>query len=351
MGLFDDVLRSDQTLIKNESALDYEFLPKMLPYRENEQKYIAAAIAPLLAGRNARNLMIHGPPGIGKTAATKAVLRELEEKVDELDIVFLNCWKHNSTHKIALEICDQIGYKFTQNKRTPELYKIISGIVNKKGCVLVFDEIDKAEEYDFLYTLLEEVYKRSILLITNYRSFLLELDERIKSRLTPELLEFKSYSQKETEGILRDRLSYAFFDNVFTDDAFKIIADKTYEHKDIRVGIFLLREAALIAEGESKKKIEKAHAEAALTKLDDFATKKTGELDEEAQLILGVVRKHPGSKIGDLFREYEKAGGKASYKTFQRKIAILDEGRFVSLAKEKGAGGNTTIVNKSLSEY
>lgn len=351
MGLFDDVLRSDQTIIKNESALDYEFLPRVLPFRENEQKYIATAIAPLLNQRNGRNVIIHGAPGIGKTAATRAVLRELEEKSDDLDIVFVNCWKHNSTHKVALEVCDQVGFKFTQNKRTPELYKIIADIVNKKGVVLVFDEVDKAEEFDFLYTLLEEVYKRSIIMITNYKSFLLELDERIKSRMTPELLEFKEYTEKETSAILKDRLSYAFYDGVWTDEAFNLIAQKSYEHRDIRVGIFLLKEAALICEEKSKKKIEKEFAEAAILKLAAFSAKKREELDEDARLVLDVVRKNSGKKIGDLFRDYEKNGGKASYKTFQRKIAMLDEGKFISVTREKGAGGNTTIVNKSLSEY
>ena len=40
MGLFDDALKADQTLIKNEAALDYEFLPKIIKYRENEQQYL-----------------------------------------------------------------------------------------------------------------------------------------------------------------------------------------------------------------------------------------------------------------------------------------------------------------------
>ena len=30
MGLFDDALKADQTLIKNEAALDYEYLPKII---------------------------------------------------------------------------------------------------------------------------------------------------------------------------------------------------------------------------------------------------------------------------------------------------------------------------------
>jgi cell division control protein 6 len=355
MGLFDDVLKSNETLVKNEAALDYEFLPKILPYRENEQKYLASCIAPLFQKRTGRNILIHGAPGIGKTAATRSVLRELEEKTEnidaDIDVVFINCWKTNTTHKIALEICDQIGFKFVQNKGTRELYKTISTILNKKAAVLVFDEVDKAEEFDFLYTLLEEVYKKTIFLITNYKSFMLELDERIKSRLTPEQIEFRQYTERETETILRERVHFAFYDGVWADDAFKLVCAKASEHKDIRIGIFLLREAALIAEEKSKKKVELEHAQRAVEKLKDFATKKEGELDEDANFILKIVRQNSGKKIGDLFRLYEKEGGKGSYKTFQRKIAYLDEGNYISVTKETGAGGNTTIVNKKLTEY
>ena len=180
MGVFDNILRSDQTLIKNDDALNYEFLPKLMPYREKEQKYLAVCINPLFDKRSGRNLLIHGPPGIGKTAATKHVLRELEEKTDDIEIIFINCWQKNTTYKVLLEMCDLLGYKFTQNKKTLELFKTVENILNKKSAVFVFDEIDKAEELDFLYYVLEEIYKKTVFLITNYKSWMTEIDERIK---------------------------------------------------------------------------------------------------------------------------------------------------------------------------
>jgi archaeal cell division control protein 6 len=224
MGVFDDVLRSDQTLIKNDAALDYEFLPKLLPYRENEQRYLATCIKPLFQERSGRNLFIHGAPGIGKTAATRHVLRDLEEKTDDIETIYVNCWQKNTTYKVLLEICDLLGYKFTQNKKTTELYKVITSIVNKKSAVFVFDEIDKAEDLDFLYFVLEEVHRKCIFLITNYKSWLVELDERIKSRLIPEITEFKQYNVDETKGILKERIEYAFYPGVFEVDSFELLA-------------------------------------------------------------------------------------------------------------------------------
>ena len=84
MGMFKDMLSSDQTLFKNTIALDYDFIPKLIPYRENEQKSIAYCIKPLFQGINGRNVLIYGAPGIGKTVACKHVLNELEEETDDI---------------------------------------------------------------------------------------------------------------------------------------------------------------------------------------------------------------------------------------------------------------------------
>jgi cell division control protein 6 len=351
MGVFDNMLKGGESLFRNDVALDFDYIPKLIPHRENEQKHIATCIKPLFAKRNARNLFICGGPGIGKTVAARVVLKELEEQTDDIFPVYVNCWQKNSSHKVVLEICDQIGYKFTQNKKTDELFKIVAEMVNKQSAVFVFDEIDKAEELDFLYTILETVYRKCIILITNYKAWLVELDERIKSRLTPELLEFREYTFKETSDIIKQRAEQAFVPGGWDSKALDTVAAKAAAAKDIRTGLFLLKEAALIAEEKSSKKILSEHVDKALEKMTNFSIKKSSDLEDETKFILDVVRKHSGNKIGDLYREYKKAGGQASYKTFQRKIAKLDQSKFISLKKQTGIGGNTTIVDKKITDF
>ncbi|RME30793.1 NACHT domain-containing protein [Candidatus Woesearchaeota archaeon] len=346
MGLFDDVLKEGESLIRNENALDYEFLPKLLPFREREQEAIARAIAPLLQGRNGRNIFIHGPPGIGKTAAVRHVLKELEEEHDEAYAIYINCWQTDTSYKVYLEMCDQLGFKFTQNKNTSELLKVVASIINKKAAVIVFDEIDKAAEFDFLYSLIQELLKKSIILITNYKSWLAELDERIKSRLTPELLAFKEYTGSQTLEILRQRRDYAFPPGVWDTEAFSLVAQRATAAKDIRTGLFLMREAAAKAEAVASKKITLDHVKQAIAGMDEFTIKNSQDLKEDERAIYDIVKAHSGKKIGDLYKLYKKAGGEVSYKTFQRKIAALDEGNFVTLERQTGEGGNTTIVHR-----
>ncbi|RME52065.1 AAA family ATPase [Candidatus Woesearchaeota archaeon] len=349
MGLF--ASGAGASLIRNEAALDFEFVPKILPFRESEQRRIVQAIKPLLAGRTGRNVCVFGAPGIGKTAAAKHVLRDLEEETDEVHVAYVNCWQHNTSFKIYVDICEQLGFQFTHNKNTQELFKVIERIVNKKAGVFVFDEVDKAEDFDFLYTLLEGIYKKTLVLITNYKEWVVNVDDRIRSRLMPEMVEFRKYNVNETRDILRQRVGYAFAEGVFTDEALGKVAAKAFELGDIRTGLFLLREAAMQAEEAGASKVLPEHVLAAQAKLDEFTAKSKEVLEEESKAILELVQKNSGLRIGDLFKKYQEEGGKASYKTFQRRIAMLGENHYVSVKKQKGAGGNTTIVERKLTEY
>ncbi len=355
MGLFKDVLDQSKSVFKDEHALDYEFLPGVLPYREDEQQHLATCIKPLFNDRSGRNLLIHGPPGTGKTAAARYVLRELEQETDRITPIFVNCWKYNTTFKVLAEICDQIGYAFTHNKKTDELMRIVAHNLNKTRSVLVFDEIDKAEDTDFLYFLIEGIERKAIFLVTNYKEWLVELDERVKSRLTAELLEFPSYNEKEVAGILGRRLEYAFREGVFEDDALALVARRTAAAGDIRVGLYLLKEAGMLAEEKFAEHITAKHVEGAIAKLDEFTIKSPKELDPEAKLVLELCRKSPGSRIGDVFTKYEAAGGKGVYKTFQRKVRYLAENKFITQERITGGPeGTTTIIrpaNQSLTEF
>ena len=515
MGFFSNISGEQRSIFANELALDYNFVPKLIPFRDMQQKYIASCIKPLFSNRNGKNIVLFGPPGVGKTVATRHILNEMEEESDDIVPVYINCWNKNTSYKVAIEICDILDYKFTQNKKTEELFAIIKNLLNRKSAVFVFDEIDKAEDYDFLYTLLEDIYRKTIILITNYKSWVAELDDRIKSRLVPELLEFRAYNREEINGILKERAGYAFIPQCVEEPVFDFVAKRTIDMGgDVRTGIYMLREAGMIAEesgqgcvmiGHAEKatskmvdfsikkteelfaiiknllnrksavfvfdEIDKAedydflytllediyrktvilitnykswvaelddriksrlvpemlefraynreeingilkeragyafkqqcveepvfdfvakktiemggdvrtgiymlreagmiaeesgqgcvmmdHAEKATAKMVDFSIKKTEELDDDTQKIFTMVKMKSGGKIGELFKLYQDEGGNLSYKSFQRKIAKLEENKFISAEKIMGGSeGTTTMISlpqeKKLTEF
>ena len=344
--LFRDILKSSESLFNNEVALDPEFVPKLIQFRENENQYIATCIKPLFQKRNGKNLIIHGPPGVGKTLATKNVLKELEEETDDITPVYVNCWKKNTTYQVVLELCKAIDYKFIQNKRTDELISIIVERLNKKSSVLVFDEIDKIQELDILYNLSESLYRKTIILLTNESNWLFRLDSRLKSRLIPDQLEFKPYSLTETKEILKQRISQAFPPNTINENSLNKITENTFKQRDIRTGLFLLKESAEIAESNSSKKIEMQHVEEAVKRVIFSDTEK---LDEEEKQVLEFIKTNMEKTTGEMAKLYEETH-KKSKRTFQRKLNNLQKSNLIKLDETESPRGRSFRV-KPLTEF
>ncbi len=347
MNLFDNTLKGNESLFLDETALDFEYLPNIIKYRENQQKYIADCIKPLFQQRNGKNLLVTGSPGIGKTAASKFVLRELEEKgLDEEVIpIYINCWKKDTAYKIVLEICDKLKYRFILGKHTAELIKEITKLLNKKPVVLILDEVDKLQDMQILYLVLEDLNKKTLILITNELDFLSDLDNRIRSRLMPEILEFKPYNLEETHGILKQRVEFGFVNNVFNENALKLISEKAHEKADIRSGIYLLKEAGLIAENESSKVVLESHALKAIEKLKDV---KLENSEKKKNTFLNLIKENSGKSCFELFSIYRQSGGKKSYKTFSRKIDVIVE---KGLAIKKETQNNNGRGKSSIIEF
>lgn len=348
-----DFLKGNESIFLNDVALDYNFIPPVLLHRSNQQSYIGNSIKLLDQNRNGRNLFIFGAPGIGKTLATKYVLKQVEENSEEIIPIYINCWKHDTSYKIILEICNLINYKFIQYKATDQLMKDIKPILNKKAIVLCLDEIDKLQDFSILYYFLEDIFKRSLIFITNEKGWINRIDARLRSRLYADNLEFKPYNYNEILGILKQRIEYAFVKNVFEKDCIEEIAKETYKLNDVRAGIFLLKESGDIAELRSSKKISLNDVKKAISKLNDFKIKQDNELNEEQNEILELVKKHSGKEIKDIYNYYKKG---MSYRTFRRRLEELKDAKLITL-EEKSLGAKGKIahvyfgINKSLSEF
>ncbi len=260
-------LGEEESLFSNIDSLDSDFVPKILPFRESHQKMVAEAVEPLAQGKRGRNLLITGKSGIGKTHAVRRVLEEFREENDGVAVSHVNCWKKTDSKNILKSALKDLGYSVSFEIDSAAMsQKISESVKNRNGLVLVFDEVDKAEEYSFLYSLLEDLGKKSVILISNNRDWFSFLDDRIKSRLSAEKIEFGPYNERETKEILQERKKFAFFDGVWGGEAFEVVAEKTFELKDMRAGINLLREAGMNAEKDLSPKIEERHARKAVEK-------------------------------------------------------------------------------------
>jgi orc1/cdc6 family replication initiation protein len=338
--LFNNILKSEESIFLNPQFLDYDFQPKIVKFRENQQSYIATCIKPLLQRRNGRNLIILGKPGVGKSACLRHVISELKEDFDnEINCIYVNCWKKDSSFKVISDICHQVNYKFTQNKNFDDLMNAAAEIINEKSAVFVLDEVDKLKDDDVIYSLLEDIHRRVIIMITNDNNFIANLDNRVRSRLLPDLLEFKQYNQTETKEILKSRSEYAFSPTSLENEAFEMVAKKTFELGDMRTGLFLLKQAGENAENKSSRKINVEHVNNAIETLN------LTNLDEDdKENLIKLIKEHSGKSKADIFKIYENKEGK-SYRTFQRKISELEKNNLIITKEITGSLGKETILN------
>ena len=345
MSLFDSHLKDSESLFKDETPLDHDYVPHKIQFRENESEYIAEVIKPLLKKRNSRNLFITGSPGIGKTLVVDHIFREMKDNGmdEEVYPIFINCWQKDSAHKVVLEICQQLGFYYTVNKTTDQLLQEIARRINEKAAVIALDEIDKLdkESLSIIYSLLELLYRRSLLLITNNKHFISELDSRITSRLLPETLEFRSYSLDETKEVLKRRVESAFVPGVFSSAALDIVAEKAYSLKDLRVGLFLLREAGNEAERKFKRNVSEEDAKTAIVKLPEYKIVSSDNLNDGLGILLEVIKNNSGKTSKEI---YEISKLDTSYRTFLRKLNDLEKTKDIHIREESHGDGKKSFV-------
>jgi cell division control protein 6 len=339
MGLFEGMLKGDESLFLESIALDFDYQPKMVPHRENQQHFIAQCIKPLFSQRNGKNLIISGLPGIGKTVCLKHVLRELQQETDDIYCIFINCWKKESPFKIVTQICEDLGYTWTHNKSYEDLYKKAIELLNKKSSVIVLDEADRINDQKIIYSILEDVFRKVLIMITNKNDLESSIDHRVKSRLLPDNLSFEPYAYSQVKDILLQRREYAFVKGVWEEEAFEMIVSESFNSKDVRKGLFLMKSAGENAENRASKKIQVEDVEFALGKEKPSVK----EIKKECDEILELVKANPGKSVKDLFELY----GKGSYRTFQRRIKDLKDGKMITVEEEnKGfEEGKSTSVN------
>jgi orc1/cdc6 family replication initiation protein len=349
MGLYDNILMEGESIFRNEDVLDFEWLPPVLPHRETQVEYIAEVTKPLFTGRKPQNLFISGAPGIGKTTSVRFVLKELKESSDNIVPIYVNCWKCSTNHSIFLEIARQINLPFpNKGVSTESIAESVFSKLNRwKGVVLAFDEIDKAEDTDFLYKVLESLGKKAcVIMTTNNKEFLIELDGRLKSRLAPESMHFKKYSYSEIKDILLDRVKHSFVPGAFNNEMIDIIAKKTEEIGDIRTGMFLLQKAGRFAEKDAAKKIDESHIKKAIETLTEF-TKKTNmeNLSDLQAKIYALIKKNPGKISGEYHNILKKEGTDISSRYFRSNIKHLeDSGLIRTRDTGKGFIGRSRII-------
>ena len=208
----------------------------------------------------------------GKTTSIRKLFQEIEETTKKLVPVVVNCQIDNTKFAILSQIYRKLSGHLPPSSGTSfkQVFDAVARILQKEECVLLV-ALDDAnyllyenELNKVLYTLLRahesyEGVRIGVIVIISDPDVDLSraVDARVASVFRPTEIYFPPYGNAEVEDIMRARATQGFFAGVLSDEMLDLVVEQTQKSGDLRVGIDLLKRAALNAERDARRSIER----------------------------------------------------------------------------------------------
>jgi len=292
------------TIFKNPGVFDEDYLPDTIIGREREITEIKASITPLFKKVKGSNMLITGPPGVGKTLCVRHIVKEFNKTSSKVHGVYINCWANRSRSSILYEITKSMNSYIPRRGVSPdETIEELNTLCSQYwGVVIALDEIDKINDTEVLYDILRNIKTNIVVIgISNYDTF--EMDERIMSTYTPAKLKFNKYTVAELKQILEARAQQAFIANSYSHDVIGLCAAIGYnKNGDARVALKVLFAAA----GDAQKK-----------EADKICVANVNSVKEKL-----MVKKHSSNDLKGLDKQvYDAIDGSAEAKDIYKKFS------------------------------
>ncbi len=361
-----DLLMWDETLFRDPEVLEIDYVPEQFNYREDQIKELAFQIRPAIRGGRPLNTVCRGLPGTGKTTCVKKLFEEITNTTKKVLPVHINCQIDNT--KFA--IFSQIYRKITGHLPPPSgtsfktIFDSIMRIIMKDEVVLLvcLDDANylmhENEINNVLYPLLRsyesfEGTRIGVILIISDMAVNLSqsIDARVSSVLCPTDIYFPPYSEEEIHTIINERVMQGLYPGAISAGMVDLVVSQTLESGDLRVGIDLLKRAALSAERKARRTIERedicgAYMVSQYLHLS-FSLK---SLKVEEREIVKILAEHAKNKkdmsAGEVYKTVKEDTG-IGYTRFYEMVKKFDLMRLIDLQYRSGAveKGRTRVIS------
>lgn len=358
-----NLLMWDETLFRDPEVLEIDYVPEQFEFRDDQMRELAFQIKPGLRGGRPMNSVCKGLPGTGKTTSIRKLFQEIEETTKKLVPVYINCQIDNTKFAVISQIYKKLVGHLPPSSGTSfkQVFDAVARHILKEEIVLLValddanyllyeNEINKV-----LYTLLRshETYEGTrigvIVIISDMDVDLNRaVDARVASVFRPTEIYFPPYSDSEVREIMKARVMQGLFSGVLSDELLALVVEQTQKSGDLRVGVDLLKRAALSAERAARRSIEREDICGAyeVSKYLHLAfTVKTlkGEERQTLKLIAERSNKEHEMNAGDVYKSFKETVP-IGYTRFYEIIKKLDAMRLVNLQYREGKGRTRIIT-------
>jgi len=302
---YDDLFETtapDDSVFADKSALNPLAEPDTIRGRDDQQRQLATILNGIHEGYLPPTVMIHGPPGTGKTTTTRRICREFAATTDALAVEYVNLKECRSIFSAAREIHQ------TLTGTAVEAYEGVDGafvgIWDALGeypdwTVLILDEIDHINQdsnynpSDFLYRLLRgegklarEINLSAWLLSNELLEVDLRLDSRVESAMSDETVFFPPYGRAALATVVEPVLTRAFREGALPEDVRAYGIDAAANRwGDARKTLRLFRRAGETATAQGLDVLTRECLDENLEEIDKEAT---------IEKLLSLPRNHRG---------------------------------------------------------
>jgi len=358
-----NLLMWDESLFRDPEVFEIDYIPEQFEFRDTQMQELAFQIRPGLRGGRPLNTICKGLPGSGKTTSIRKLFLEVEETTKKLVPVHINCQIDNTKFAILSQIYRKLSGHLPPASGTSfkQVFDAVARMLLKDECVLLV-ALDDAnyllyenELNKVLYTLLRahETYEGlriGVIVIISDPDVDLSraVDARVSSVFRPTEIYFPPYGNAEVHEIMKARVMQGFFNNVISDEMLNLVVEQTLKSGDLRVGIDLLKRAALNAERATRRSIGRedicgAYEVSKYLHLE--YTIKTLK-DEEKKILAGLARASTsdgGMNAGEVYKTIKEAVP-VGYTRFYEIIKKMDAMRLVNLQYREGKGRTRVIT-------
>ena len=315
----DDMLSWDESVFRNESVFEIDYIPETFRHRESQLENLKYALRPAVRGSRPLNTVVRGPPGTGKTTAVQKLFSELRART-EVRTVRVNCQVDSTRYAVFSRLFEGI-FEYEPPSSGISFKKLFGQITDQlveedEVLVVALDDVNylfyENEASDTLYSLLRahEAHsgaKIGVIVVSSDLGLdvVEDLDGRVRSVFRPEEVYFPVYDAEEIYDILLERAKRGFHNDVIGDAELERVADLTAESGDLRVGIDLLRRAGLSAEMRASRMIALEDVESAYDKSKHVHLSRSLQgLTESERALVRVLAANDGKRAGEVYEAF-----------------------------------------------